>query len=318
MTGRCPGGRHALARQPRRRVPQLLLAVWLAGVAAWLVWQLQQVAWPLVGDSVRAYPAHTLLKAALLAVLSLLLYSSFDLLGRHVTGHQLATAQVMRVTFISHVFNLNLGALVGGVALRYRLYMRLGLGPAEVTQVLALSVLTNWLGCALLAGCLLILWPPALPASWAMGRSGLQALGAGLLAVGLIWLWCCQYGQRRAWRLGKMVLILPSGGTALLQGLLGLSHWLVLGSLLHELMPASLGFATVTSVLLLAAFAGVLTHVPAGLGVLEGVFLGVLSEQAPAHGIWAALLTYRLIYYLAPLSLAVLLYLQTEWQARNR
>ena len=32
----------------------------------------------------------------------------------------------MTVTFVSYVFNLNLGSLVGGVAFRYRLYSRLG------------------------------------------------------------------------------------------------------------------------------------------------------------------------------------------------
>jgi hypothetical protein len=37
----------------------------------------------------------------------------------------------MGVTFISYAFNLNLGSLVGGVAFRYRLYSRLGLGNAD-------------------------------------------------------------------------------------------------------------------------------------------------------------------------------------------
>ena len=52
----------------------------------------------------------------------------------------------MAVNFISYAFNLNLGALVGGVAFRYRLYTQLGLKLGVITRVLSLSMLTNWLG----------------------------------------------------------------------------------------------------------------------------------------------------------------------------
>jgi hypothetical protein len=39
----------------------------------------------------------------------------------------------------------------------------------------------------------------------------------------------------------------------------------------------------VLGVLLVAAVAGAITHIPAGLGVLEAVFLALLSDAVPAH-----------------------------------
>ena len=51
----------------------------------------------------------------------------------------------------SYVFNLNFGALVGGMAMRLRMYTRQGLDAAVVTEVIALSLLTNWLGYLLVA-----------------------------------------------------------------------------------------------------------------------------------------------------------------------
>ena len=65
-------------------------------------------------------------------------------------------------------------------------------------------------------------------------------------------------------------------------------------------------------VLLVAAIAGVITHVPAGLGVLEAVFVALLSYQLPASELLATLLAYRAIYYLIPLMIAALVYVVLE------
>lgn len=295
----------------------VLLALFLAGVAWLLNRQAQDIVWTEVWTSVKQYPWHVLFISAVLACTSLLLYSSFDLLGRRYTGHRLGTGQVLRVTFISYVFNLNLGALIGGFAFRYRLYSRLGLPAGQITRILGLSMLTNWLGYVLVAGCLFALHPPQLPLHWKIDTPLLRTLGLAMVVMGLAYLLLCLFSRRRHWTLRAHDLSLPSGRMALLQASLGAANWLLLGSILTELMPASLTFARVTTVLLLAAVAGVITHVPAGLGVLETVFLSLLGHQAPRHELLAALLAYRLIYYLAPLSVAAALYLLTEWQTRK-
>jgi uncharacterized membrane protein YbhN (UPF0104 family) len=137
------------------------VAAWLffAAVLALIVQQARTIDWNEVLDALRAIPGPALLAAAALAACSHLLYSTFDLLGRRMTGHRLGTRIVMRVTFISYAFNLNLGALVGGVAFRYRLYSRLGLDNLTITRVLGFSMLTNWLGYVVLAGAVFCFFP---------------------------------------------------------------------------------------------------------------------------------------------------------------
>ena len=146
---------------------------------------------------------------------------------------------------------------------------------------------------------------------------GLQWLGAGLVLAGLAYLLLCSLSRKRKFHWRGYKVQLPSGRMALLQAAMGTTNWLLLGTLVHALMPHSLDWASVMQVLLLAAMAGVLTHVPAGLGVLETVFMALLGHRAPPHDLLAALLTYRLIYYLAPLLLALALYLLTEARARK-
>lgn len=294
-----------------------LLTLFLAGVAWLIVRQAREIEWAQVWVSVRAFAPGTLALAALLAALSLGLYSSFDLLGRRYSGHRLRTRDVLTVTFISYVFNLNLGALIGGFAFRYRLYSRLGLDMGAVTRILSLSMLTNWLGYLLLAGSLFALHPLPLPPAWKIDMRALQWLGLAMVAAGLAYLLLCLVSQRRHWQLRGHGIALPPGRMALLQAVMGPANWLLLGALMYTLMPAGLDFATVTTVLLLAAMAGVVTHVPAGLGVLETVFLTLLSHRVPRHDLLAALLAYRLLYYLAPLALAAVLYVLTELRARR-
>jgi hypothetical protein len=294
-----------------------VIAVFFILLAWLLVTEARTIEWVKVWAAISNYPLPALLGAVTLAWASLALYSTFDLLGRHYTGHTLPAPAVMRVTFVSYLFSLNLGALVGGVALRFRLYSRLGLAAGTITRILSLSLLTNWAGYLLLAGVIFGFYTPALPPGWKIGSAGLQILGFVLLAAALLYLLLCAVSRQRSFTIRGHELSLPSLRLALLQIAIGASNWLLMGGCVFMLLQQKIAFPTVTGVLLVAAVAGVITHVPAGLGVLEAIFVVLLSHQLPKYELLAALLAYRGIYYLAPLALAVALYLFAETRAKK-
>ena len=71
-------------------------------------------------------------------------------------------------------------------------------------------------------------------------------------------------------------------------------------------------------VLLVSSIAGVIVHIPAGIGVLEAVFIALLAGEHTSKGsIIAALLAYRVLYYFIPLLLALICYLLLESQAKK-
>ena len=281
-------------------------------VAAMLFKYARNVNWREVWAAIRAYPWPVLMAAAVLAAGSHLVYSTYDLLGRHYTRHRLRVATVMKVTFISYAFNLNLGSLVGGIAFRYRLYSRLGLSNGQVTRILSLSMLTNWLGYLVLAGLAFTFWPLALPPSVNFGEASVPILGLSLLAAAAAYLVVCGVSRQKVLRLRGTELRLPSLPVALLQVALSCTNWLLIAGVVYLLLPQQAGFSDVLSVLLIAAVAGVITHVPAGLGVLEAVFVALLSAKVPQGQLLAALLTYRALYYLVPFAIALVLFLMTE------
>lgn len=282
-----------------------------------LVKYARTVDWGEVRQSVLELPRQVLFQAGLLCAASHLLYSCFDLVGRRYTRHGLPVAKVMQVNFISYAFNLNFGSLVGGVAFRYRLYSRLGLGYATITRVLTLSMLTNWLGYLLLAGTVFTIAPLQLPPHWKMDSQGLQLLGIALLAAALAYLLLCGWSKQRSWTLRGHELILPRPRMALLQLAMSCTNWMIMAAAVWVLLQGRIEYSQVLSVLLIAAVAGVITHVPAGLGVLEAVFVALLSHRLPEGQLIGALLGYRALYYIVPLLAAALLYLTVEVRARK-
>ena len=299
------------------RAKRGVVLIFFSLVAYLLITQAREIAWAEVVGAIGRYPAASLWTACALALLSLALYSCFDLLGRHYTGHRLRTPTVMLVTFTSYVFNLNLGSLVGGVAFRYRLYSRLGLAYGVITRVMSLSMLTNWIGYLLLAGLVFAFHPPNLPPNWKIDGQGLHYLGFALTALALGYLLLCTFSRQRVFSLRGHELALPSGRLALLQSAMGAANWLLISSIVFVLLQQKIAFLSVVSVLLVAAVAGVIAHVPAGLGVLEAVFIALLGHQLPTSELLAALVAYRVIYYLAPLGVAALVYAFTEARARK-
>lgn len=301
----------------RRWIKRAGGTVFFCGVAFLLVREARSIAWHEVLAAARAYTGPQLLGAAALAAASLTLYSCFDLLGRHYTGHRLGAAPVMAVTAISYVFNLNLGSLVGALALRFRLYSRLGLRYGVIARVVSLSMLTNWLGYVLLAGAVFTLQPPWLPPGWRFSPAAWQYLGVALLALGAAYLLLCACSRRRCFHLRGHDLQLPGLKLAVLQSAMGATNWLLMGGILFMLLPGAVPYPTVVGVLLVAAAAGALAHIPAGLGVLEAVFVTLLSGYASKNDVLAALVVYRLVYYLVPLALAALAYVAAEALTRS-
>lgn len=316
--GKRGGARGGLTSRPWWPAAKKLLTLGFFLLVGWLiVTHARDIAWGDVFGAMRRVSVPSLVLAALLAVASHAVYSSYDMMGRHYAGHHLRPRQVVGVTFVSYAFNLNFGTLIGGFAFRYRLYSRLGLDNAVIARVLAFSIATNWSGYLALGGLLFALQPPDLPPEWKLGSDGLRWLGVAMLVLLGAYLALCSFSRRRSVRLRGHAFALPSGRLALLQVAVSALNWALIGGVVWTLLQRQVPYPTVLAVLLVAAVAGVLAHVPAGLGVLEAVFVALLSHRVPQVQILAALLSYRAIYYLAPLAIALPLYVVMEARAKR-
>ncbi|HEX8596669.1 MAG TPA: lysylphosphatidylglycerol synthase domain-containing protein [Pseudomonas sp.] len=273
--------------------------------------------WQEVKQALQSYKVSTLVMGVGIALASYLTYCCFDVLARFYTGHKLSIRQVVPVAFVCYAFNLNLSSWVGGIALRYRLYSRLGLDVPTITRILSLSLITNWLGYMILAGWVFSLGFLELPKDWAVGSTSLRLIGLALLVISGAYLAACRFAKKRSWTIRHQEITLPSLKQALIQASLGALNWSLMALVIYTLLPEKAFYPAVLGVLLISSIAGVITHIPAGLGVLETVFITLMQHQFPKGTLLAALIGYRAIYFLLPLLIALVVYVFLEKRSKN-
>lgn len=295
-----------------RRITRIVMIAVLIAFGWLLVRHARSVEWHEVFAVLTGYRAGLLAAVAAFATVSYLLFCSYDLAARRYTGHGLHASRVMAISFVSYVVSLNLGALVGGGGIRFRLYSHAGLPLRIISRIVGFSVFTNWLGYFVLAGLLLVFdllpWPP----DWPIAAIWMRGIGVLLLLTAVAYLTACAMHHGRPWRVRGHTLDLPPLRLAILQTLLSCLNWLVIAAMPYWLLHHQIAYSTVLGVLMLGGIVSAAVHIPAGLGVMEGVFVMMLGAQLDTSEILGALLAYRGVYYLAPLLPALLVFLYLE------
>ena len=304
-------------RHPYWRRVSRVVFVAFAGLVAWLLLRAARaIHWDDVRTALASLDAVTLATAAALVVLSYFVYGCYDLAARKYAHHTLSKVRTLLIAVASYAFSLNLGALVGAAGFRYRLYSRSGLGVGAISRVIVFSISTNWLGYVLLGGALFSLRCVPVPPGWEWGMDGLQWAGVAMLLLTLGYLVACHRLHGRMYHLRGHHFRFPELRLALVQLVLSCMHWSLMARVIDVLLPPQVPYATVLGVLLLAGIASAMAHIPAGIGVLEAVFVAMLGHAVPPTQVIAALLAYRALYYLGPLLVAIALYLGIEFRGR--
>jgi phosphatidylglycerol lysyltransferase len=211
-------------------------------------------------------------------------------------------------------------SMLSGGSVRYRLYARNGLGPGEVARMTLFASLS--LGCALpvLAALATLSDLPAAATALRLPASVLAAIavaillgcGALLVAISRRRLPEQPFAHNLLIQVGRRTLRVPGLRLAALQLLITALDVAAAATVLYLLLPEAPPFGAFLLVYLLALAAGVLSHVPGGVGVFEAVLLAAFADQLGSAPLAAALLLYRLIYVVLPLLVACLLLLFNE------
>lgn len=252
-------------------------------------------------------PGGSILQAILMASLGYAALTGYDALALRHIGLPLPYRRTALASFVSYAFSHNLGlTMLGGAPVRFRLYSAWGLSAVEVASVIAFASATYWLGFALLVGLAFLLEPASLPSALHLPFSSARPAGVALLSLVAAYLLLCARGGSLTVR-GNDFRV-PSLPTAFAQAALAAADWSLAAGVLHALLPPELPvpFPAFLGFFLLAQVGGVSSGVPGGLGVFEGAMVLLLPGGASGR-LMAALLAYRLIYYLLPLFLASLL-----------
>ena len=256
-----------------------------------------------------ALPIDQILLAAALTLLGYLVMTGYDTLAFRYIRHPLPYFKIALASFIGYAFNNNAGmsGLVGS-SLRYRLYNAWRLTAVEIAKVIVFCTVSFWLGFVLLGGIFFLTTPPAIPPSIHIPFASIRLLGIVMLlpAIGYM-LWIAI--RREPMRIKQWEFELPSAGLFVAQVATSCLDWIIAASVLYILLPDSLPltFSRFLGIFLLAQIAGVASNVPGGIGIFEAIILVFLAPFFSASAILGALVAFRVIYYLLPLLVAILL-----------
>jgi len=301
--GRAPGGSRVRAILPYA-VAVLLFA---AGIYA-LYRLLAPVNLREVMDQVRATPPTTLVVAILCTFGGYAALVGYDWSALRYLGKYLPPRVVALGGFLGYAFGNTIGlSAVSGGAVRYRIYSALGLSPYDIAAIATFASLAFGIGITIVGLGALVVHPMALQSIISMSPQVIR--WTSLLAfVVLLTILFVLAARKQTATFGTFTVAMPSVGIVAGQIVFTLIDICLAATVLYILLPPNdIGFLTFLAVFAVAGMAGVLSHVPGGIGVFESVVIAALPSSIPVSQAAAALLLYRLIYYLVPFAIALVL-----------
>ncbi len=279
-------------------------------LAIWLLYsKLRSYSLDEITNSISQISAFNLFLSFCFMVLNYIVLFGYDWLALTAIKKKLSFARICLVSFVGTNISLNFGALLGGSTVRYRLYSAWGFTALEIIRLVLMLAVTFWIGAMGLAGLLFIFVPLELPPELGMTMSSVRPLGIGLFGLCVIYHVICWRAKGRSIFIRGKEFALPPLKIAIMQTIVAGIDLIVAAACLYVLFPPSSGisFFTILPNYLLAQVAVVLTHVPGGVGVLEVVIMN-LTTNISVSTVFAAVLMFRVIYYIVPLIFAAILF----------
>ena len=275
--------------------------------------ELQEYNWQDLIASLRGIPFTKQRIAIALTMLGYLVIAHYDKIAFAAAGYKLSSKKLLSTTFLSYAICNNLGfmLLIGG-GIRYRFYRYYGVPPKVIAVAIAFSNLNFWLGLCSLGGLIFLFNPLVIPQF--INSQFVTVRPIGLIFLSLILIYLFFSWQRKTFYFRQQKLTIPRLSISLAQILVSALDWAIASTVLYILLPQQdlLGYGSFFGVYLLAIAARTISNVPGGVGVFEGTIIAFLPSTVSELDSLSALLAYRVIYFLFPLVVALILFALLE------
>jgi phosphatidylglycerol lysyltransferase len=301
----------------RHAIPVIIGLLLFVAALEVLRLELRAVTWPELTADVTRTPLVQLAVALALTAFNYTALTGYDLLAFAYIGKRLPRLHIAFASFLAYAVSNNVGmAMLSGASVRYRFYTRWGVTAEELSRIVVSYSTTFWLGLLGLGGLSLAISP--LPEARELPAHELLTLAGWLLMLVPPAYLVMTAVRRRPLTLRGFELPMPSPAIAAGQIVLSSIEWSIAGAVLYVLLPPStLTFLQFLGTFLVAILLGMISHVPGGLGVFEGLMVLLLKPYLTSAELLPALVVYRVIYYLLPLTLAVVVLAADEVRARR-
>ena len=297
-----------------------VLGLVVLGLAAWGLKKISgQVTLADVMAEIEATPPHLIAFAAFSTFLSYVVLVGYDWFAtRHLGYTRIGWPTLAAASFSSFTMSHTLGVtILTGGTVRYRIYTRAGVKPADIAMIILLCGWTFWLGIIFVAGIGLIVSPGLAEPIREWVPQGLEEWTGALLLGGVLAYTLLATVWRRSFKLLRYRFTIPDGKQTLQQIAIGTLDLALAGGALYILLLPVAGVPDLLTFLVIYAVAmvtGALAHAPGGLGVFELVIVGLMPDAEKA-GVLAAVALFRILYTFVPFLLGAALLAVLEARA---
>lgn len=286
--------------------------------------KLQHITWEQVWNGIVNIPTYQIVLALLFTAINFVVLTGYDWIAVRYLRKEVPLRRIMVGAIIGYALSNVLGWMIGGTAIRFRLYTSWGFRLIEVIALVSILSVTFWLGMFMLAGIAFVLLPVHLPAEYQeLLHFSPKWYGFAFLSVVLAYLLATLF-IRKPVHIGNQEFAFPPFRLSLVQLAVSATDFALASLVLFVLLPeGQVNYPTVLVSYLAAMIVVVVLHVPGGVGVLELVIMEMLTKQSEddpsvAVAVTCGLLVFRVIYYILPAILAGLLLLVHEWKHARR
>jgi phosphatidylglycerol lysyltransferase len=267
--------------------------------------QLRTVSWHTLTTSVLNTPPQQLLAALLLTILNYAILTGYDFVALASIGKNLPARNVISTSFLSYAMANNVGfAMLSGASVRYRFYSRFGITAGDLSRIVFSNAVTFWVGLLTLGG--LSLAFGSFPEIDGLPAASLLAPIGWLLAAAAPSYVVLTAIRRAPIRIRSFAITLPPVKVAVVQVLISIVDWFLATGIVFWLLPrGSVPFKNLMLAFLGAQLLSLASHVPGGVGIFEGLMILLLEPYVDSATVLPALIAFRVIYYLLPLSIAI-------------
>jgi glycosyltransferase 2 family protein len=249
-----------------------------------------------------------------LTSLSYIALISYDLVALWKMGVKLPIRIVFLTSFSSFACSFNLGfPIITGLGLRLHIYGREEITTSHIAHLSLINGITFWIGICGSLGISLINSSDFLTLVDRLPKNIHIMAGAILIiSLSLYYLWISIRNRTVSFK--NTFFSFPEPKITVAQCIIGISEVFAASAALYVLLPQNnaYNYMDFTVLYVISCVAGIISHVPGGIGVFETVMTQAGSKISDVN-ILGSLVAFRAIYYFLPFCISMILVAINEW-----
>ena len=316
----------------KRKLFELTIVIFILGIAFKIIYkELNTVSFSEVLNELTIIPRSKQIGAVLFTFLSYLVLTIYDVLAFRYVEIIVPYLILAFSSFIGYSLSHNLGfSVFTGGAARYRILSSYGIPSSKIIIAIGFVGILFWMGFTALAGIVLTFSEPIIHTTSSASLDIpilfnpflIKTVGIICILITLVVL-AISFFKKDTIKFKYFEFKIPNFRITLLGILISSIDWCLSASVPFYLLPNNdLSFITFLGLFQIAQVISVISHVPGGIGVFEAIILlSLQTDQENSNAkssIVASLILYRLLYYIIPLILSLIMFGFFELKKRNK